>query len=254
MAVTTYSPCAALRPYIRSYAVSETMEAAVYKVLPGTSAVMGFQFRGQLSVVEDNDTPLSPSGITGLQDRFRLFRNTADTSTLLVYFTETGAANFFREPLHLLFNTSHSLHDLVATSEIAQVEEQLAEATNNRARISLVDNWLLSRRTKNKTDLVIESAIARIHHAKGQLRIASLSQELFISPSRLEKRFRAAVGASPKKFSGLVRLQHLLKAAPLPGDLTALAYEAGYFDQAHFIHDFTAYTGITPAEYFRKTP
>ncbi|PXX98382.1 helix-turn-helix domain-containing protein [Halomonas sp. LBP4] len=32
---------------------------------------------------------------------------------------------------------------------------------------------------------------------------------------------------------------------------TDAAHEAGYFDQAHFIHDFKAVTGITPDDYLR---
>lgn len=260
MAFTVYPISEALRPFIRSFTIEETAEPAVHKVLPGTTAVMGFQFRGSLSIVAPNslfaapdnaDTLLTPSGITGLHDSFRLFRNSAGTDTLLVQFTETGASHFFTTPLHLLFNGSHPLGDLIPASEISRLEEQLSAAPDHTARIALIESWLLRRLSPDKKDILIEAAVARIHSANGQLRIASLSQELYISPSRLEKRFRAAVGASPKKFAGLVRLQQLLKATPVNGDFTGLAYEAGYFDQAHFIHDFTAYTGLTPADFFR---
>jgi len=278
MALTFYPPSEALRPFIRSFTIEETAEQAIQKVLPGTAAVMGFQFRGSLSIVApasqslivanspqsksqpkstlfaapvDTVTPLASAGITGLHDSFRLFRNSAQTGTLLVHFTETGAANFFTTPLHLLFNGSYSLRDFITASEISRLEERLTAAPDHTARIALIESWLRNRRRQDKQDLLIEAAVARIHSAKGQLRIASLSEELYLSPSRLEKRFRAAVGASPKKFAGLVRLQQLLKATPLSGDLTALAYEAGYFDQAHFIHDFTAYTGASPTEFFR---
>jgi AraC-like DNA-binding protein len=252
MALTVYPPSEALRPFIRSLTIEETAEPAIYKVLPGTSAVMGFQFRGQLSIVAPTDTPLAASGITGLQDSFRLFRNSAGTGTLLVNFTETGASHFFNSPLHLLFNGSYSLGDFIPASESRRLEEQLTVAPDHSKRVALVERWLLHRLSPEKKDLLIEAAVARIHSAKGQLRVASLSQELYISPGRLEKRFRALVGTSPKKFAGLVRLQQLLKATPVNGDLTALAYEAGYFDQAHFIHDFTAYTGLTPADFFRS--
>lgn len=287
MAVAVYLPSGSLQPFIRSFTIEEMEEPTIRKVLPGTGTVMGFQFRGSLSIVapasqpsivvptlhplvganspqlesspkpapfgapDKTGTPLAPSGITGLQDSFRLFRNSAGTGTLLVHFTETGAANFFATPLHLLFNGSHSLGDLIPVSEISRLEEELTAASNHSTRIALIERWLLSRLRDYKQDLLIEAAVARIQSAKGQLRIASLSQELYISPSRLEKRFRTIVGTSPKKFAGLVRLQQLLKTTAVDGDLTALAYEAGYFDQAHFIHDFTAYTGLTPTDFFR---
>jgi AraC-like DNA-binding protein len=251
MALSVYSPSEALRPFIRSFTIEETTESAIYKVLPGTATVMGFQFRGRLFVVDTADTPLAPSGITGLRDSFRLFRNSAGTGTLLVHFTETGATPFFTTPLHLLFNGSYSLSDFIPASEISRLEEQLTTATDNNARIAVIDHWLLTRLQHVKKDLLIETAIARIYTAKGQLRIANLGQELYVSPSRLEKRFRVLVGTSPKKFAGLVRLQSILKTSLVNGDLTSLAYDAGYFDQAHFIHDFTAYTGVTPADFFR---
>jgi len=36
-------------------------------------------------------------------------------------------------------------------------------------------------------------------------------------------------------------------------NLTELAYEFGYADQAHFIHDFRAFTNKTPTEYAAET-
>jgi AraC-like DNA-binding protein len=33
------------------------------------------------------------------------------------------------------------------------------------------------------------------------------------------------------------------------GSLTELAHEHGWYDQAHFIRDFTALVGVTPGQY-----
>ena len=35
-------------------------------------------------------------------------------------------------------------------------------------------------------------------------------------------------------------------------DLTGLAYQCGFFDQAHFIKEFRAFAGKTPSEYARE--
>src|ERR1700748_3295146 len=105
MSYTAYTPCAALQPFIGGLMIQETTAAATYTVLPGTGLVMGFQYRGQLTRVADGiPMLLTPSGITGLQDRFRVFSNTNDTGTLLVRFTDIGAAQFFSTPLHELHN------------------------------------------------------------------------------------------------------------------------------------------------------
>jgi AraC-like DNA-binding protein len=36
--------------------------------------------------------------------------------------------------------------------------------------------------------------------------------------------------------------------------LTALGYEAGFYDQAHFIKEFKTFTGDTPQEFFSDRP
>jgi methylphosphotriester-DNA--protein-cysteine methyltransferase len=75
-------------------------------------------------------------------------------------------------------------------------------------------------------------------------------EQLHISQSALEKRFRQAVGASPKKFASIVRLKSVIKQYDGANSLTALGYEAGFYDQAHFIKEFKAFTGDTPEKFF----
>ncbi len=35
--------------------------------------------------------------------------------------------------------------------------------------------------------------------------------------------------------------------------LTEIAFEAGYSDQPHMVHDFRLFTGMSPEEFFRGT-
>lgn len=73
----------------------------------------------------------------------------------------------------------------------------------------------------------------------------------FISLDAFEKRFRKATGASPKHFSYIVRMNAVL-AGMGQQDLIQTAFDAGYYDQAHFNKDFKTFTGQTPSEYLRK--
>jgi AraC-like DNA-binding protein len=66
----------------------------------------------------------------------------------------------------------------------------------------------------------------------------------------LEKRFRQAVGTSPKKFASIVRFKHVIQRYDSGRSLTELAYEAGFYDQAHFIKEFKIFTGDTPEGFF----
>jgi AraC-like DNA-binding protein len=57
---------------------------------------------------------------------------------------------------------------------------------------------------------------------------------------------------SPKQFSKISRLQAALKLIGQGAfnNLTDLALEAGYYDQAHFIKDFREFTGVSPKQFY----
>lgn len=253
MSYTTYIPCPRLQPYIAHFAVSEQEEEQEYKVLPGTALVMGFQYKGTLAhVVPSGAIALAPSGVSGITPSYRIFRNARNTGTILVYFKEAGAAPFFREPLHELFDESLSLDHFMLRSTILLLEEQLCAAGTDAQRIQLVEQFLLDRLNPASPDPLVLAALSVIHQYKGQIRIADLARQLLTSQSPLEKRFRKVVGTTPKKFATLVQWQHAVKSY-VPGTaLTALSYEAGFYDQAHFIKVFKTFSGETPEEFFRQ--
>ncbi|PLK43055.1 helix-turn-helix domain-containing protein [Emticicia sp. TH156] len=252
MSFSTYIPCDTLKPYVRLLAISEAVEESAYKVLPGTSMVMGFQYRGNLVAIEDGtEIKLNSAGISGLQDKFRYFKNSKNIGTVLVYFNETGAAYFFKAPMNELFDESVGLDNFVNSSELNEIEDRLSEAQSHTRRIAIIEQFLINRIQPVDTDKLVLAAIVHIQQAKGNIRIIDLAKLLFTSKSPLEKRFRKTVGASPKKFAGIVRFNALLKNYSDQKTLTELGLEAGYFDQAHFIHDFKAFTGETPEAYFQ---
>lgn len=245
-----FDPCAILKPYIKYFFISESGQGAYYKVLPDTSLVMGFQYKGQLSLETGNNPGnLSSYGITGLQNEYRVFKSTDNTGSVLVYFNETGASHFFRNPINELFSESISLDNFICQSQLNQVHEQLCEAHSDIQRIVIVENFLLSMLRHADTDLLVKNALKLIYSAKGNIRMKQLADELHTSQSPLEKRFRNIVGATPKKFASIVRFQHIANTINHKGSFTDAAYEAGYYDQAHFIKDFKQFSGDTPGDF-----
>lgn len=253
MKFDTHLPCDILKPFIRFLAISENPEESSYKVLPDTGIVIGFQYRGELSVLNaDQASPLAASGLTGLNDTYRIFKNSRDIGTVLVFFKEAGAAVFFKQPLHELFRESVSLDNFMLRSELLIVEEQLCGANTDLKRIAIVEQFLISKMLPVQPDKLVLNALAIIHQHKGSIRISELASQLNISQSPLEKRFRKAVGASPKKFASILRLRHILQEKQHPGtdELMDLAYQAGFYDQSHFIKEFKNFTGETPDTFF----
>jgi len=246
-----FLPCDVLKPFIKSFVISEAEQEGTYKVLPDTGLVIGFQYKGRLHKIEhDKSASLAISGITGLADRSRTFHNSNNIGTVLVFFKEAGASQFFRQPLHELFRESVSLDNFMLRSELLFLEEELAEAKTDDKRISAVERFLIARMKNTEPDKLVLAALALIHKSKGIIRISELTDQLHISQSPLEKRFRQVVGTSPKKFASIVRFKNVVRDYNAKSSLTELGYEAGFYDQAHFIKEFKSFTGETPEKFF----
>jgi AraC-like DNA-binding protein len=241
-----------LRPYISRYLIQETGNAGSNRILPDTSLVMGFQFSG--SVAWKNGSaiePLSTAGITGILHRAREFSNAPSTGTILVYFKPGGAAPFLSLPLQELQDQSVSLYDLLPNASLRETAERMILAPAHEQRITELERLLLSVLREDRTDPLAAEALSRIIHSGGSRRIKEIATELSISQRQLERRFRVIAGASPKQFASLVRFRQALKRHPQNASLTALGYDAGYFDQAHFIREFRSFTGLPPLAFFR---
>jgi AraC-like DNA-binding protein len=232
--------------------VSENEAENIYKVLPSTSLVVGFQYTGRLATVNgDKEINLAAAGITGISDSFKIFKNSNDTGTILVYFTEIGLTYFTSCPANELFNQSVSLQNIFDKNQVNDTEEKLSFAKTGKQRIHIVEQFLLSQLKNIQSDKLIVEAVKLIYHSKGTIKIKDLNEKLFISQSPFEKRFRKLVGTAPKKFASIVRFQFVLNDLNNFKSLTEICYEHNFFDQAHFIKDFKQYTGDTPETFKR---
>jgi len=245
-------PTDKLKDYIKYYVVSENELENEYKVFPSSGLVIGFQYKGQLATLKDNkESKLTSAGITGITDSYKIFKNSADIGTILVYFTEIGFTYFSSSPANELFNLSLSLDDIFEKSKVDEVEEKLAIASTDKQRIKIVEQFLVSQLKNIQIDKLIVEAVKLIYQNNGTIRIKELNEKLFISQSPFEKRFRKVVGTTAKKFASIVRFNLVLDNLNETKTLTEICYENNFFDQAHFIKDFKQFTGDTPENFKR---
>jgi len=245
-------PADRLKPFIKYYVVSENDLESEYKVFPSAGLVIGFQYKGNLATLKDNrESKLTASGITGITDSYKIFKNSANTGTVLVYFTEIGFTHFSSNPANELFNLSLSLNDIFEKRKVSEVEEKLVLAATDKQRIKIVEQFLLSQLKDIQADKLIVEAVKLIYQSNGTIRIKELNERLLISQSPFEKRFRKVVGTTPKKFASIVRFNTVLDNLANSKSLTEICYENNFFDQAHFIKDFKQFTGATPENFKR---
>ncbi len=274
MVIKQFAPSPALAPFIRVYEIIETTDAVTRTLLPDTCIIIGFRYAGSSMLLNgdvrsdgeqtddlrsgnrvtprEDGTPRAPLPnicVTGLRTSVREMHTAANSGIILAKFRSAGAAPFFTEPLHHLFGASCRLTD-VATEDRDRIRA-IVNASSDDERVARVEQFLLTRHRPLEPNAMVSAALRAIGAAAGAIRVRTLAQDLGVSQDALEKHFRRIVGASPKQFATIVRLRQAVELSRQSPSLTALALDAGYYDQSHFIRDFRAITGDAPGHFFQ---
>lgn len=248
--MTLVEPSPALAPFVKRYTVVETSEEATRVLLPEPGVVAGFRYSGHARLIEAHGAvPVPDFAVTGVRLSARRMRTSAGGGVVVVVFAETGAAPFFPVPLYELFGKCVALDALVPSGELVQLAEELRALYDARARIDVVERFLLAQKRACSPDRLVELAVDSLRASNGTERVGELARELGIGVDRLEKRFRQVVGASPKQLGSLYRFLHAVELQRSGLNLTASAVGAGYADQSHFNRGFRSAVGESPRRF-----
>jgi AraC-like DNA-binding protein len=120
--------------------------------------------------------------------------------------------------------------------------------------VSLLNEFFLALLTAVNfhNDSRLYNAIAIIMKNYGVVDLADIDTGL--SHRQLRRLFDFYIGDSMKTFSKVVRFQNILRAKPSTQSLrqNKLFFDAGFFDQSHFIKDFKHFYGVTPSKAFGR--
>jgi AraC-like DNA-binding protein len=192
--------------------------------------------------------------ISGAHSTFTLI-DTADQQALLgVVFKPGGALPFLGLPAAELHNQTVSLEALWG-AEAQRLREQLLAASTVQRRFAMLEQALLARLASARmSHPAVGYALQQFQSASRPPAIATVTEQIALSQARFIQVFSDAVGLTPKQFCRVQRFQQVLRrldrAAPI--QWTQLALACGYFDQAHFIHEFQALAGLTPSAYLAR--
>ncbi len=185
-----------------------------------------------------------PVLITGVQTRPMLI-STRDMRRIAgIVFRPGAAPAILGQPAHEFTNLDV---DLAAGS----LRERMLEAESAPAIFAVMEAWLLAQAGCGSPGHPAVSWAIRQWRQPGSYSLPDVLRKISYSERRFREVFRAQVGVPPKVYLRILRFQQALRQAAEGGELrwAALAQDCGYFDQAHFVHDFRAFCGFTPSEY-----
>jgi AraC-like DNA-binding protein len=256
----TIPPPDALKKYVRAYWVFEGSNLGglpyVYRSMADACAEMVFHYKGKWQGIDRNDVVISGTdAITTVQspsDSYRRFITCEDFAIFGAYLYPYAIHDLFRLSALELRGEMPSV-DIALGPEGRQLEENILFASDNMERAKHLSTFLLNKVVSAKMIAPdIESCIRYMIHTRDEFRISRTAEHFCVTQRQLERKFNALTGFSPKSFARISRFQHALrKYGQEYNSLTDIAYECGYYDQSHFIHDFRKFSGYEPRAYFQ---
>lgn len=254
MKVEIIKPTEELKSIVKSYTIIETKFPLETTVLPHLGLVIAIQYKGDVLFCNNyKNEPISALTVSGIRKNYRRFSYNANTGTILISFTETGAFSLFGKTVFDLFGLAEPLENLIKSSLVKELQERIVLAQSIQERLMLIEKFIIASLKISTPDKLILYAIAEIQSAKGLNRIKGISNQLNISQDAFEKRFRNIVGSTPKQYSTIVRMKSIVETEKQNKSLTELAYNFEFYDQSHFIKQFKDFAGQTPKDFFKTS-
>jgi len=125
---------------------------------------------------------------------------------------------------------------------------QLAECKNFEEKTLFVQQWVLDRFSAIHQQ---ERVLSNILDSGVEVTsVANLAATVCYSTRQLHRKVQELFGMSSELLLSYRRYKQALHRLHENNEtLTRIAYTCGYYDQAHFNHEFKEYTGLTPGAY-----
>jgi AraC-like DNA-binding protein len=196
-------------------------------------------------VIEDGDAL-----VYGVPDERFTRELSGKGSVLGIKFRPGGFRPLLEGPVSSLRNT-RVLASQVLRVDAATLVAGVLKATDLAGQARAAEAWL--REHQPPPDPLVDEAaiaVAAIAGDPALTRVEDLARVLATSTRSLQRLFSDYVGVSPK---WVVRRFRMHEAAARAGesdvDWALLARDLGYYDQSHFVREFTATVGVPPTRY-----
>jgi methylphosphotriester-DNA--protein-cysteine methyltransferase len=195
-------------------------------------------------------TSLGHAALSGPHSRSFVIDTLQKAAVAGVHFKPGGSFPFFRPPSDALRDI-HVPLDALWSSRAAEIRERLLAATTDAARLRVLERCLLEQLVRPpERHPAVEYAL-RVFSASSVPAVSFVTRQIGMSQRRFIELFGHHVGLTPKAFCRVRRFQRVLSTVHhvTEVDWAQTALECGYYDQAHFIHDFRDFSGLTPTSY-----
>jgi len=257
MNYNTFQPPSELAPFVKCFWTLDAeskKDPPIQTIVPDGCMEMIFHYGDPYrQILAEKDPIIQPRCfVFGQLTRPLKIQPTAVTGIFSVRFHPEGFLPFATIPVKDMVDRAVPLKELYGSS-IHPTEEAILGDVTTEQRIQIITTFLGNRLVDTATiDRIISETVQTLLTANGHIPVGELARQNDLNPRQLQRSFAEAIGLSPKQLARIIRLQAALKMLlnQEHNRLTDLAYDGEFYDQAHFIKDFKAFTGRTPKAFY----
>ncbi len=242
-----YLPCSALQPYVRFHYTMRCRGPRSVLTFPTALPQIIFHRREPLFIPELNAAQ-SRFTISG-QVNFPAHVTINDELEMIVTVFRPHTIGLFIDTPPSQFYNSEISGFALGNRSLNRLARRVFECDETDEAIAIIDSFLLQKLSASDDAVHLDRIGASIDRlvTRRDATVAELAAEACLGKKQFERTFRAYVGMNPKEYARIVRF-HKSLAMMERGcrDFAGIAFQAGYADQAHFIREVRAFSGLTP--------
>ncbi|GAB3173479.1 helix-turn-helix transcriptional regulator [Telluribacter humicola] len=256
-----FKPSIHLTPYVECYYLWESqvyLSAPLQVESPPTGYTsLIFNYGDPYRVINEKykDVPTPATFLSGQATKSYRLQLSGQIGIVGVVMKPSAIHTLFGIPMYEMSDERIAMEDVLG-KEALYLHEQILEAGTAAGRIQTIEQFLLRKLSQPKGAFDRTDYVANlIMEKRGVLPIRDLMDELYVCQRQFQRHFLKKVGVSPKYYARISRISKLCALMAQKQwkiqDWHELIATYGYYDQSHFIKEFTEFTGKSPSLYIK---
>ncbi len=253
-----HQPTGFLAQYVESivYFNNYTPLHSVEKMLPDGYQDLVIDLTDRPKYIFDNDSlskkqKCSDAWLSGTRTSLiTIDAGGIDSSMMVVRFKHGAAFHFTHFPMTEIKDQVLD-SDLLFGDRIRNLRLDIMSAMRTADKFQVIETFLMRQLIQEPVPPVVTFAVEAIKSNPSTQTIEWIASKTGYSQKHFISLFKKHLGITPKGFQKIQRFQKVVFEIEATSQInwTHLSLDCGYYDQAHFINEFKAFSGYSPKQY-----